>query len=485
MDSDHVDLDASGVGDSKEEESSSSKGGLHERSFNQGYYDRFFVEESKLGRGQRGSVFLCQHVLDQVPLGQFAVKAIPVGSSHTWLVRMLKEVHLLERLRHPNIIEYKHAWLEHRQLTKFGPEIPCLFILMELANGGNLEEFVQIQWQPASVASAASSDEDEFSDMSRYSPKERIKRLRNRQRRRQQRQQEQQSASYHQQVACATSPDLKTEISSLTSPSANMSNGKSVADTQGGIGKGYLGKKVRFLREDEIWALFLDICNGLAHLHKHGIVHRDLKPPNLLLHYADPNERDEIPRVLISDFGECEVVSDTTYRERTGATGTLEFMPPELLLKSPTGQYVCTDHSPKADMWSLGVVLYFLCFARVPYTQVEDVDQLKEEIVGFDRIGELPETPRVGEGLRRCIKGLLKRDPRERWSVEQVLAQHSVDRTANIGRSRPGDSPMAGMSKAFDEPAERQLRTVVRKLTLEDVKAQATPFPSAETDGFS
>lgn len=59
-------------------------------------------------------------VLDQVPLGQFAVKAIPVGTSHAWLVRMLKEVHLLERLRHPNIIEYKHAWLEHRQLTKFG-----------------------------------------------------------------------------------------------------------------------------------------------------------------------------------------------------------------------------------------------------------------------------------------------------------------------------------------------------------------------------
>ena len=59
-------------------------------------------------------------VLDEVPLGQFAVKAIPVGTSHAWLVRMLKEVHLLERLRHPNIIEYKHAWLENRQPTLFG-----------------------------------------------------------------------------------------------------------------------------------------------------------------------------------------------------------------------------------------------------------------------------------------------------------------------------------------------------------------------------
>ena len=61
---------------------------------------------------------------------------------------MLKEVHLLERLRHPNIIEYKHAWLENRQLTVFGPEVPCLFVLMELANGGNLEEYIYVQWQP-------------------------------------------------------------------------------------------------------------------------------------------------------------------------------------------------------------------------------------------------------------------------------------------------------------------------------------------------
>lgn len=36
--------------------------GLSDSSFNQGYYDRFFVEERKLGRGLRGSVFLCQHV---------------------------------------------------------------------------------------------------------------------------------------------------------------------------------------------------------------------------------------------------------------------------------------------------------------------------------------------------------------------------------------------------------------------------------------
>ena len=37
-----------------------------------------------------------------------------------------------------------------------------------------------------------------------------------------------------------------------------------------------------------------------------------------------------------------------------------------------------------ADMWSLGVVLFFLCYARLPYPQVEDVDRLRQDIIAFD-----------------------------------------------------------------------------------------------------
>ncbi|RKP13747.1 kinase-like domain-containing protein, partial [Piptocephalis cylindrospora] len=109
----------------------------------QGYYARFFREERMLGRGYRGSVFLCQHILDSVPLGQYAIKKVAIGDNHTWLARMLREIDLLERLRHRHVIEYKHVWIESHQLSRFVPAVPCLFILMEFANGGNLEEFVE------------------------------------------------------------------------------------------------------------------------------------------------------------------------------------------------------------------------------------------------------------------------------------------------------------------------------------------------------
>lgn len=60
----------------------------------EGYFDTFFREEKKLGMGANGSVFLCQHVLDGNPLGHFAVKKIAVGSSHEYLVKILREVNI-------------------------------------------------------------------------------------------------------------------------------------------------------------------------------------------------------------------------------------------------------------------------------------------------------------------------------------------------------------------------------------------------------
>lgn len=78
----------------------------------EGYYTRFFVEERRLGMGAEGSVYLCQHVLEGNPLGHYAVKKVAVGESSPYLFKMLREVRLLEALRHPNIIPYHHVWIE-------------------------------------------------------------------------------------------------------------------------------------------------------------------------------------------------------------------------------------------------------------------------------------------------------------------------------------------------------------------------------------
>lgn len=174
-------------------------------------------------------MFQVSHVLNGISLGKFAVKAIPVGNSQLWLERILSEVQLLEKLRHKNIIEYKHAWMEDRQLSSFSPKVPCLFILMELADGGNLEEFLHVEWDPP------------------FNPEKEKARFR-------------------------------TRLFKLSEPGADSS-----ASSIGGIGYDETGKKVRYLTSFEIWKFFIDITSGLAHLHAHGIIHRDLVKYRLIM----------------------------------------------------------------------------------------------------------------------------------------------------------------------------------------------------------
>ncbi|KAG0265466.1 putative serine/threonine-protein kinase iks1 [Mortierella polycephala] len=376
---------------------------LSHDALNQGYYERFFVEQVKLGRGYRGSVFLCQHILDGIHLGEYAIKKVAVGDNHDWLVQMLREVHLLERLHHPNIVSYKHAWLENHQLHKFGPEVTCLFILMECANGGNLEEYIerpaelQLPTDEGQVGGAGTKGSNRESETKKpLSAKERLLNKR------------------HQLQGSLQSSARKTGESS----DATERNSAS---------------QQHYLSITEIWSFFFDVCEGLAHLHRLGIIHRDLKPPNLLLSYSNSQvkgSKGERPRILITDFGECEILEQVAKRDRTGATGTLEFLAPELLATDVTGRYT-DEFSFKGDMWSLGMVLYYLCYSRLPYSQIEDVDILKEEIKGFKSIS-IPEDEPGGrvipDELKYLIRILLSTDKSKRPSCDDILSSLSYQR---------------------------------------------------------
>lgn len=74
---------------------------------------------------------------------------------------MLREVRLLETLRHPNIIPYHHVWIENARFSSFAPPIASLHLLMMYANYGNLDTF---------VAARCSSPGQESLDMMRSPP---------------------------------------------------------------------------------------------------------------------------------------------------------------------------------------------------------------------------------------------------------------------------------------------------------------------------
>ncbi|KAG8966342.1 putative serine/threonine-protein kinase iks1 [Tulasnella sp. 419] len=267
----------------------------------EGYFEAFFKEEKRLGMGANGSVWLCEHVLDGNHLGHYAVKKVAVGQSHAYLLNILREVRLLETLRHPNIITYHHSWLESFRFSPFGELVPTLFILMQWAEGGSLDDYIASRQGMTSGTVAPNDPKAEPSAEDFISRSDRIRAFR------------------EQKKARAESPEAKRSKPRET-------------------------KAVHLLNADELRSLFQDVVTGLAFLHDRSILHLDLKPGNVLLTW---DENRLIPRAMLSDFGTSQD-SLNTARPRSGNTGTLEYTSPEALDAS-------RSLDTKADMWSLGI----------------------------------------------------------------------------------------------------------------------------------
>lgn len=177
----------------------------------------------------------------------------------------------------------------------------------------------------------------------------------------------------------------------------------------------------RRMQFEEIYSFFKDIASGVHHLHANGYIHRDLKPSNCLLHHTGHKLR-----VLVSDFGEVQI--ENAARKSTGATGTISYCAPEVLQRDLlTGAF--GNFSTKSDVFSLGMIVYFMCFGKLPYSQAdnineekEDLDELRDEITtwaGFD--DERRVRTDLPDMLYKFLKKLLALDPDDRPSTDEIL----------------------------------------------------------------
>ncbi|XP_006650987.1 serine/threonine-protein kinase ATG1a [Oryza brachyantha] len=174
------------------------------------------------------------------------------------------------------------------------------------------------------------------------------------------------------------------------------------------------------------------LAEGLKILRGRSIVHRDLKPQNLLL-----STNGDLITLKIGDFG----FARSLVQENLAATmcGSPSYMAPEIMR--------CEDYDAKADLWSIGVILFQLVTGKLPFHGT-NIFKLRQNIHESNGVKFPPE---IKDGLHPdfidLCSGLLRLDPKKRISFEEFFnhkflstAGSSLDSGGSVQRKRETSS---------------------------------------------
>jgi serine/threonine protein kinase len=229
------------------------------------------------------------------------------------------------------------------------------------------------------------------------------------------------------------------------------------------------------LTEQEVASIVEQVASGLAHCHNLGIIHRDLKPDNLLLKHPR-----SINCIKIADFGFATLLNDSPSQEQaekapnkslkivtagaagyaTSFLGTPGYLAPEVLRRQPYNSY--------ADVWSLGVITYFLLCGELPFS-IEHHKKAKTD-KNFGQAGsesgdafesnmtpkyDSPVWQRISESAITLLRDMLHLDPASRCSSRQVMGHSWIYENASTaalvnalakGKSPPGKAGESQLS---------------------------------------
>jgi serine/threonine protein kinase len=148
---------------------------------------------------------------------------------------------------------------------------------------------------------------------------------------------------------------------------------------------------------------------GINYLHKYGVLHRDLKPENIML-----TECSDKGVIKVMDFGLSKIMGPG--EKVADGFGTLSFVAPEVLIRQP--------YNKQIDIWSLGVILYFMLSGTLPFDDENDNEEVIAKMTVFVEV-QFPskywskKSPQVIDLISKC----LIKDPNKRIAIEDFL-QH-------------------------------------------------------------
>jgi len=180
--------------------------------------------------------------------------------------------------------------------------------------------------------------------------------------------------------------------------------------------------------------LVAQVADALDYAQRFSIVHRDVKPANIML--------DSHGRAKLTDFGVARLPSSEM--TQTGDTlGSPKYMSPEQVLGQPA--------DPRADIFSLGIVLFEMLTGRHPFVQANDTAfSLMHRIAGEPHLPLRQADPQVPPAFEKIVNRALAKKPAERYARAAEMASDlrnwkgvaSPDKTGTLvmDKQKPSDT---------------------------------------------
>jgi class 3 adenylate cyclase/tetratricopeptide (TPR) repeat protein len=202
----------------------------------------------------------------------------------------------------------------------------------------------------------------------------------------------------------------------------------------GGTLADLLARRAGPLPTDDVLRIGLDVATALDHAHRAGVVHRDLKPANVWL------TADGV--ALLGDFGLAAATDQSRLTAEGLVIGTVAYLAPEQ----------ATGHAPdpRADLYSLGALLYELATGRPPFLGDDAVGVITQHL-HTSPVSPSWHNPDVPRELDAIVLGLMEKDPDRRppRARDVVVALERVRDAAAGGRATTDPPALPSTPGAF------------------------------------
>ena len=181
---------------------------------------------------------------------------------------------------------------------------------------------------------------------------------------------------------------------------------------------------------NSVLSIGYSVCSALEAAHKQGLIHRDVKPGNILINTTK--------RVMLTDFGIAKALDgDEDLTSENIMMGTAKYLSPE--------QVRGDNLDARADLYSLGLVMYECLAGKVPFVGKNDTDTALARL-HRDATDIAKHRPDVDPDVARIINRLIAREPKDRFA-DAAQAGTAIRR---VIESRKSSTPTSTKRPAGD-----------------------------------